>query len=233
MYKILMFIAGPLVKLYFKKPFVEGVENVAKDGPLIVVANHNAAIDSLILPLLFPRQIHFMGKDDYFNGKGIKGKLLKLFFVSMGVFPVNRQGGESALAALNSSVEVLKQGKVMGLFPEGTRGEDNKLYKFHTGVARIGLEANASLKQDVNILPVALFGTRKAQPLGQLMPSRIQCGLKIGEPISLENYKDTKITKELLREISDEVARSVQKMSGQEMVNEYAKRNRHNPRKTD
>jgi 1-acyl-sn-glycerol-3-phosphate acyltransferase len=212
---------GFLVSLYFRKPWIEGSKNVPDNGSAILASNHIAAIDSLILPMLVPRQIYFMGKKEYFVGRGIKGKLKKAFFESVGVFPVDRSGGNAAQAAIDACAKVLSEKKLLGIYPEGHRSEDGHLYKFHTGVARIAIEAK------VDIIPVAMFGTNKAQQIGKSMPKRVRCGVKVGKPISTKEYLDKPITKELLRELTNEVAREVSNLSGQKYIDEYSLKIKH------
>ncbi|MDR1034231.1 MAG: 1-acyl-sn-glycerol-3-phosphate acyltransferase [Bifidobacteriaceae bacterium] len=221
MYWFLKILLTPVAFFYFR-PFAEGVGNIPRKGACIAASNHVAAIDSLIFPLLAPRKIYFMGKDAYFTAPGVKGRIAAWFFRSVGVFPVDRAGGSASDSALQTSLKILREGHVFGLYPEGTRSQDGRLYKAHTGVARIALQAK------VPIIPVAMIDTNKAQKIGQTMPKPISCGAKIGKPIKLDAYYGKEVTHEMLREISDNVMREIQKLSEQEYVDEYAVKNNTN-----
>ena len=121
-------------------PTVKGLQNIPKHGGAIIAANHLAVIDDALLPITCPRMIHFMGKAEYFEGKGLKGRFKKWWFTSVGVFPVDRSGGSKSLGALNHAREILEDGHLFGIHIEGTRSPDGRLYKGHTGVAKLALE---------------------------------------------------------------------------------------------
>lgn len=198
-------------------PSVKGVENIPKKGGAIIAANHLAVIDDALLPLTCPRMIHFMGKAEYFEGKGFKGRFKKWWFTSVGVFPVDRSGGSKSLGALNHAREIIEKGHLFGIHIEGTRSPDGRLYKGHTGAARLALETGCP------IIPVAIIGTRDLQPKGQVIPSKGKTCAIYGKPIIVEPVKSSEeITRERLREVTDSITRAIQAMSGQEYVDEYA-----------
>ncbi|MCI1935456.1 MAG: 1-acyl-sn-glycerol-3-phosphate acyltransferase [Bifidobacteriaceae bacterium] len=215
MYWFYVGLLGPLARLWFT-PTIKGLENVPKEGPAIIASNHLAAIDDAIIPLVTPRMVHFMGKAEYFTGKGIKGKLKKFFFTTAGVFPVDRSGGTKALGALESAREILEDGKLFGIHPEGTRSPDGNLYRGHTGVARLAFETGAP------IIPVALTGTDKAQPTGKVFPQRHHCTITYGEPIVVEKKPADQLTHEEIRDLTDTMMAKIGEMSGQKYIDMYA-----------
>ena len=189
----------------------------AKDGA-IIAANHLAVIDDALLPLTCPRMIHFMGKAEYFEGKGIKGKFKKWWFTSVGVFPVDRSGGSKSLGALNHAREILEDGHLFGIHIEGTRSPDGRLYKGHTGAARLAFETGCP------IVPSAIIGSRELQKPGQIIPGKGKTTVVYGEPIAVEKKPADQITHDDLRTLTDRVTMEIQKMSGQEYVSEYAQK---------
>ena len=177
-------ILGPIIRVLFR-PWVEGEEHIPESGPAIFASNHLSFSDSIFLPLMVPRRMTFLAKSDYFTGEGIKGRLTKWFFKSAGQLPVDRSGGRASEAALRSGLKVLRAGHLLGLYPEGTRSPDGRLYKGKTGVARMALEAG------VPVIPVAMIGTDKAQPTGRAVPKLVQVGVRIGEPLDFsQEYVD-------------------------------------------
>lgn len=198
-------------------PSAQGIQNIPKEGGAIIAANHLAVIDDALLPLTCPRMIHFMGKAEYFEGKGLKGRFKKWWFTSVGVFPVDRSGGSKSLGALNHAREILEKGQLFGIHIEGTRSPDGRLYRGHTGAARLALETGCP------IIPVAIIGTRELQVQGQIIPAKGKTQAIYGEPIYVERVHDSsEITHERLREITDQVTQAIKHMSGQEYVDEYA-----------
>ena len=143
-------------------PAVSGLNNVPREGGAIIAANHLAVIDDALIPITCPRMVHFMGKAEYFEGKGLKGKFKKWWFTSVGVFPVDRSGGSKSLGALEHAREIIEDGHLFGIHIEGTRSPDGRLYKGHTGAARLALETGCP------IVPTAIIGSDKLQPIGTL-----------------------------------------------------------------
>ena len=150
-------VLGPLLKLLFR-PWVEGEEHIPEEGAAIFASNHLSFSDSIFLPLMVPRRMTFLAKSDYFTGRGIKGKATAAFFKGVGQVPVDRSGGKAGEAALNSGLRILRRGELLGIYPEGTRSPDGRLYRGRTGVARMALEAG------VPVLPVAMIGTERPSP---------------------------------------------------------------------
>jgi 1-acyl-sn-glycerol-3-phosphate acyltransferase len=208
-------LAGPLLKLYFR-PWTKGLENVPASGGAIIASNHLAVIDSFVLPLVLERQVQFLGKSDYFTGAGLKGRLVAGFMRGVGTIPVDRSGGKASEAALHTGLRVLAQGGLFGIYPEGTRSPDGRMYRGKTGVARLALESGAP------VIPVAMVGTDKAQPLGQAMPKAMPIGIVIGEPLDFSRYKGMENDRFVLRAVTDEIVYAILRLSEQEYVDMYA-----------
>jgi 1-acyl-sn-glycerol-3-phosphate acyltransferase len=209
---------GPLLRLLFR-PWVEGLENIPEDGPVILASNHLSFSDSFFLPLMVPRRITFMAKSDYFDGHGIKGRLIAWFFSGIGQVPVDRSGGRASEAALDTALRVLEQGHLLGIYPEGTRSPDGRLYRGRTGVARMALEAK------VPVIPVAMINTEKVQPPGKLIP-RIggRVGIRFGRPLDFSRYEGLESDRFVLRSVTDEIMYELMELGGHEYVDIYATR---------
>ena len=208
-------VLGPIIKLLFR-PWVEGEENIPEDGAAIFASNHLSFSDSIFLPLVVPRRMTFLAKSDYFTGRGIKGRLTAAFFRGVGQLPVDRSGGRAGEAALRSGLRVLRRGELLGIYPEGTRSPDGRLYRGRTGVARMALEGG------VKVLPVAMIGTDKAQPTGKKIPRLMRIGVKIGAPLDFSRYEGMEDDRFVLRSITDEIMYELMLLSGQEYVDMYA-----------
>ncbi|WP_202619189.1 1-acyl-sn-glycerol-3-phosphate acyltransferase [Ornithinimicrobium cavernae] len=210
-------LIGPVVKVLFK-PWVEGAEHIPEQGGAIFASNHLSFSDSIFLPLMVDRRMTFPAKMEYFTGHGVKGWLTKTFFKSMGQIPIDRSGGNASMSALTSGLKVLNRGELFGIYPEGTRSPDGKLYKGKTGVARMALEAG------VPVIPVAMINTDKAQPTGQVIPNieRGQVGLRFGKPLDFSRYEGMQDDRTVLRSITDEIMYELMQLSGQEYVDDYA-----------
>ncbi|WP_255491534.1 MULTISPECIES: 1-acyl-sn-glycerol-3-phosphate acyltransferase [unclassified Actinotalea] len=206
---------GPLLLGMFR-PWVRGIENVPETGGAILASNHLAVIDSFVLPLVLSRKIQFIAKAEYFNGTGIKGRLKAGFFRGVGTVPVDRGGGKAGEAALNTGLRILQEGSLFGIYPEGTRSPDGRLYRGKTGVARLALEAG------VPVIPVAMVGTNVAQPIGQVIPKPMRIGIVIGEPLDFSRYKGMENDRFILRSVTDEIMYALMSLSGQEYVDLYA-----------
>jgi 1-acyl-sn-glycerol-3-phosphate acyltransferase len=208
-------VLGPILKLLFR-PWVEGMENIPVEGPAILASNHLSFSDSIFLPLMAPRRITFLAKADYFTGRGLKGWLTKGFMKGAGQVPIDRSGGRASEAALSKGLEILGQGELLGIYPEGTRSPDGRLYRGKTGIARMALEAG------VPVIPVAMINTFDIQPPGQVRPKIMRVGIKIGEPLDFSRYEGMSGDRFVLRSITDEIMYELMLLSGQEYVDQYA-----------
>jgi 1-acyl-sn-glycerol-3-phosphate acyltransferase len=208
-------ILGPILKTLFR-PWVEGAENLPATGGAILASNHLSFSDSFFLPLEVERRVTFLAKGDYFTGKGIKGKLTAAFFKGINQVPVDRSGGRASEAALRKGVEILNRGELLGIYPEGTRSPDGRLYRGKTGIARMALEAG------VPVIPVAMINTFDIQPPGQVVPRIMRVGIKIGKPLDFSRYAGMEDDRFVLRSITDEIMYELMQLSGQEYVDTYA-----------
>ena len=208
-------LLGPLLHAVFR-PWVRGLENVPEDGAAILASNHLSFSDSFFLPLVVDRQITFLAKSDYFTGRGVKGRLTAAFFRGAGQVPIDRTGGQASDAALRTGLRVLHAGDVLGIYPEGTRSPDGRLYRGKTGVARMALEAR------VPVVPVAMIGTDKVQPIGRKVPRIGRVGIVIGEPLDFSRYDGMAEDRFVLRSITDEIMYELMRLSGQEYADVYA-----------
>jgi len=208
-------ILGPILRLLFR-PWVEGEENIPAEGAAIFASNHLSFSDSIFLPLVLPRRITFLAKSDYFTGRGIKGRATAAFFKGAGQLSVDRSGGQAGLAAVNSGLKVLRRDELLGIYPEGTRSPDGRLYRGRTGVARMALQAGCP------VLPVAMIGTDKAQPSGKRVPKIMRIGVRIGKPLDFSRYEGMEEDRFVLRSVTDEIMYELMLLSRQEYVDMYA-----------
>jgi len=209
------FLLGPLLRVLFR-PWVRGMENIPSSGPVILASNHLSFSDSIFLPLQARRPVVFLAKSEYFTGKGIKGALTRWFFKSTGQLPIDRSGGKASEASLNTGLKVLSQGQVLGIYPEGTRSPDGRLYRGRTGIARMVLEAK------VPIIPVAMIDTEKVQPIGKRLPRIRRIGVVVGTPLDFSRFDGMEGDRIILRAVTDEIMYELRKLSGQEYVDIYA-----------
>ncbi|MBW6434169.1 1-acyl-sn-glycerol-3-phosphate acyltransferase [Actinoplanes hulinensis] len=208
-------VLGPLLRLVFR-PEVKGLKNVPRSGPVILACNHLSFSDSIFTPLIMKRKVTFVAKAEYFTGKGIKGWFSRMFFTGAGTIPVDRSGGEAAQAALNTLLRVLREGNVAGIYPEGTRSPDGRLYRGKTGVARLALESGAV------VVPVALLNTDEIQPTGTMVPAVKRVRIRIGAPLDFSRYADQRGDRFVERAITDEIMYELMTLSGREYVDVYA-----------
>jgi 1-acyl-sn-glycerol-3-phosphate acyltransferase len=208
-------LLGPALRVLYR-PWVKGLENIPVEGPAIFASNHLSFSDHFFLPLKVPRQITFLAKADYFNGPGLKGWLMAAFFRGAGQIPIERSGGRASEAALRTGMNVLKRGELLGIYPEGTRSPDGRLYRGKTGVARMALESG------VPVIPVAMIGTHKVQPPGKLIPRFGKVGVVIGKPLDFSRYEGMATDRFVLRSVTDEIMYELMVLSGQEYVDIYA-----------
>lgn len=208
-------LLGPLLWTVFR-PWVKGVENIPRTGPAIVVCNHVSFVDSVFLPLVLPRQMSFLAKSDYFTGKGVKGFITRTFMTAAGQLPIDRTGGKASEASLNTGLRVISEGRLLGIYPEGTRSPDGRMYRGRTGVARMVLEAQ------VPVIPAAVVGTREVMPLGAKFPTVKRVGIILGKPLDFSRFEGMEGDRFVLRAITDEIIYEMNRLSQQEYVDVYA-----------
>jgi 1-acyl-sn-glycerol-3-phosphate acyltransferase len=218
-------LVGPWLRLLFR-PWVQGLENIPEDGPAILASNHLSFSDSVFLPLMVDRHITFLAKSDYFTGHGLKGRLTAWFFGAVGQVPVDRTGGRASEAAIATGLRVLGEGKLLGIYPEGTRSPDGRLYRGKTGVARMALETQ------VPVIPVAMINTREVQPPGKIIPRLGRIGIRIGTPLDFSRYEGMEDDRFVLRSVTDELMYELMELAGQEYVDVYASRAKAGPSAT-
>jgi 1-acyl-sn-glycerol-3-phosphate acyltransferase len=205
---------APLVRLLFR-PWIEGEENIPPSGPAILVSNHISAGDTILLPAMIKRRLTFPAKRELFEGRGLRGRVLTWFLRNVGQLPMDRSGGRASASSMDGVLHVLRDGELLGIYPEGTRSPDGRLYKGKTGVARLVLQAG------VPVVPVAMVNT-------QLVPSRFfkiltmrRPGVRIGKPMDFSRYAGARTQREVLRYVTDEIMNAVMVLSGQDYVDAY------------
>jgi len=213
-YWLVKSVLTPILRFFYRVK-VEGLEHLPAEGPVILASNHVSFSDSIFLPMVLDRRVTFVAKAEYFDDPKTAW-----FFRAAGQIPIRRDSGSASDAALAAAGEVLQAGGVFGIYPEGTRSPDGRLYRGHTGVARLALKCRAP------IVPVAMIGTKEAQPIGQVMPNLfVPITIRIGRPLTYERLHERVDDRLALRDITDEVMYELRELSGQEYVPRYAKRN--------
>jgi 1-acyl-sn-glycerol-3-phosphate acyltransferase len=203
-------LLGPILRLMYR-PRIVGLEHIPREGPAVLAANHQSFLDNLLLPLAVPgRKVVFLAKADYFDKW-----YLRWFFKAANVIPVRREVNSSAQAALDSGGEALREGKLIGIFPEGTRSPDGRLYRGKTGVARMVLEARAP------VIPVAIVGTFEAMPYDRKLPKPRRVEIRFGRPLDFQRHYERAADRFVLRSVTDEIMYDIMLLSGQEYVDEY------------
>ena len=208
---------GPWLKLVFR-PQVSGAEHVPATGPAILASNHLSYADWLFMPLTLPRRVTFVAKAEYFTTPGIKGWFQRKFFSGAGQVPIDRSGASAAEGALKTATRILDGGELFGIYPEGTRSHDGKLYRGKTGVARLALETR------VPVIPVAVVGTDVVAPPGQTFGRFTRPIVRFGKPLDFSRYEGLEDDRYILRSITDEIMYEIMRLSGQEYVDMYASR---------
>jgi 1-acyl-sn-glycerol-3-phosphate acyltransferase len=219
LYTVMHTIVPPVAKALWR-PTVEGLDNIPATGPVIVASNHVSFADSLVIPIVAPRKVVFLAKAQYFNGTGLKGALSRAWFGGLGMIPVDRDDTRAALASLDIALEVLNRGDAFGIYPEGTRSRDGRLYRGKTGVGHLALTSGAP------VVPAGIWGTQDIQPVGSRIPRLARVTVRFGEPIRVAGEYDGVAPGRARREVTDRVMAAIQKLSGQESAGIY---NSHDP----
>jgi 1-acyl-sn-glycerol-3-phosphate acyltransferase len=218
LYWLLKFVLlGPALRLIFR-PVAEGRGYVPRHGPAIIASNHVSFSDSIFMPLMVRRKVTFVAKSEYFTGTGIKGLLIRMFFTAAGTIPIDRSGGPAAQAAIDTGLRVLRDGRLFGIYPEGTRSPDGRLYRGKTGVARMVLTAN------VPVIPVAMLNSDEIQPPGKVRPRIMRARMRFGPPMDFSRYAGMAGDRMVERKITDEIMYELMTLSGREYVDVYAQK---------
>jgi 1-acyl-sn-glycerol-3-phosphate acyltransferase len=216
-YSVLHTVVPPVAKTVWR-PTVVGLENVPRAGPVILASNHVSFADSLVIPIIVPRKVVFLTKSDYFTGTGFKGTMSRLWFEGLGMLPVDRDDSKAAIASLDTALQVLGRGEAFGIYPEGTRSRDGRLYRGRTGVAHLALTAGAP------VVPVGLTGTEKLQPVGARLPKIVRVTVTFGTPIQVAGRFEGVPLGRARREVTDEIMTAIQVITGQEESGIYNER---------
>ncbi|MEU3628324.1 1-acyl-sn-glycerol-3-phosphate acyltransferase [Amycolatopsis coloradensis] len=214
---LVRFVLGPLVRALYH-PEIRGVENIPATGPVLLAPNHRAALDTGVITFTAMRQVKFLGKAEYFTGRGLRGKLMAGFLGGLGYVPVERGNAQAGLAALEAARKVLDAGGAFAIYPEGTRSLDGRLHRGHTGVAALALATGAK------VVPVALSGTEDLQPEGKRIPRRAKITVTYGSPLDFSRYEGQDSSPAIRRSVTDEIMYAILELSGQEYVDSYHKR---------
>lgn len=214
LYGVLHNVVPPLAKVIWR-PTVRGVENVPASGGVILASNHLSFADSMVIPVVAPRKVVFLAKSDYFTGTGIKGNAIRMWFEGLGMLPIDRDDPQAAINSLGTALDVLTRGEAFGIYPEGTRSRDGRLYRGRTGVAHLALTAN------VPVVPVGLRGTERLQPLGTNLPRLVKVTVEFGKPLDFSGRADGVPVGRARREVTDEIMAAIEALTGQEPAGVY------------
>ena len=214
-YRTLELTLAPALRAVYR-PEITGAHHVPAEGPVILAGNHISFADEFFTPLAARRQVVYFAKAEYFTTPGIRGRATAAFFTTLGHVPVERGDPRAAASVIDVGVQVLGEGRALGIFPEGTRSPDGRLYKFRTGVARVALRSGAP------VVPVGIVGTREVQPPGERMWHRAPVSVHFGEPLHFGDRAEEERSSKVLREVTEVVRRAVQGLSGQEYVDSFA-----------
>lgn len=217
LYAALHAIVPPVARAVWR-PEVTGLENIPPTGGVLIASNHLSFADSLVIPIVVPRKVAFLAKSDYFTGSGVKGALTKAWFEGLGMLPVDRDDAQGALDSLDTALAVLGRGEAFGIYPEGTRSRDGRLYRGRTGVAHLAMTAG------VPVVPVGLSGTAELQPVGARFPRLVKVRVAVGEPIDFSGRFEGIAPGRARRTATDEVVAAIAALSGQEFAGHYNER---------
>ncbi|TWE10084.1 lysophospholipid acyltransferase family protein [Rudaeicoccus suwonensis] len=200
------------------RPTVEGRSNVPRTGGVLIASNHLSFVDSVVIPMVAPRKVFFLAKAEYFTGTGVRGAISRAWFNSMGMIPVERDDSRAAADSLETALTVLRAGKAFGIYPEGTRSRDGRLYRGHTGVAHLAMQAG------VPVVPVGLHGTPDVQPIGSNRPRLAKVTVRFGEPLTFGSSYKAMPAGKARRQATDEIMAAIAGLSGQQLAGCYNER---------
>jgi 1-acyl-sn-glycerol-3-phosphate acyltransferase len=214
-YRISRAVAGPVLHLLWR-PSITGSVNVPESGGAIMASNHLSILDSLFLPLMLSRPVTFAAKSEYFTGTRFVDRATAFYLRRTNQLAVDRSGARAARGMLEAALGLLRKGDLFGIYPEGTRSPDGKLYRGRTGVGWLAMASR------LPVIPVAMVGTDHLLPPGKVVPRLGRVEVRIGKPLTFEQHLDTGTPGRARRVITDEVMRAIQELSGQEYVHVYA-----------
>lgn len=214
LYAVAHSVVRPVVMAVWR-PTVRGLENVPATGPVILASNHLSFADSVVIPVVVPRTVVFLAKADYFTGTGLRGAASRAWFGGLGMLPVDRDDSRAALDSLDIALEVLSRGEAFGIYPEGTRSRDGRLYRGRTGVAHLALQAG------VPVVPVGLAGTEKLQPVGARLPRLAKISVSFGAPLDFGSYAEGVPSARARRRVTDEIMAAIAELTGQPRADHY------------
>ena len=217
LYDVVHTVIPPALKLIWR-PTVRGLEHVPRTGGVILASNHLSFVDSVVIPSVVPRKVVFLAKSDYFTGTGLKGVASRVWFEGLGMLPVDRDDTRAAIASLDIALDVLGRGEAFGIYPEGTRSRDGRIYRGRTGVAHLALTAG------VPVVPVGLSGTQEVQPVGSTRPRVVPITVEFGEPIDFTGRFEGVPSGRARRDATDEVMAAIAKLTGQVEAGIYNER---------
>jgi 1-acyl-sn-glycerol-3-phosphate acyltransferase len=205
----------PLCRLLFR-PSISGAENIPESGPAILVSNHISTGDTFLLPAMMKRRLTFPAKIELFHARSVRGRIVSWFLKAVGQLPMDRSGGRASATSMEGVLGVLRRGDLLGIYPEGTRSPDGRLYKGKTGVARLVLQAG------VPVVPVGMIDTRWVPSRFFNIPIMRRPKIRVGEPMDFSAYAEAGNDRDVLRWITDEIMNAVMELSGQDYVDVYA-----------
>jgi 1-acyl-sn-glycerol-3-phosphate acyltransferase len=217
LYTVAHGVIPPVVRVIWR-PTVIGLDHVPAKGGVILASNHLSFVDSIAIPVVVPRKVVFLTKSDYFTGSGVKGFFSRAWFEGLGMLPVDRDDSKAALASLDVALEVLGRGEAFGIYPEGTRSRDGRLYRGRTGVAHLALTAG------VPVVPVGISGTEDVMAVGSSRPRVVPVTIEFGEPLDFRGRYDGLPLGRARREVTDEIMATIQAITGQEEAGVYNER---------
>ena len=217
LYEVLHATVPPVARAVWR-PTVEGIEHVPMSGPVLIASNHLSFADSVVIPIVAPRKVAFLAKAEYFTGRGLKGRLTRAWFEGLGMVPVDRADTRAALNSLDTALAVLARGEAFGIYPEGTRSRDGRLYRGRTGVAQLALTAG------VPVVPVGLCGTADLQPVDATWPRLAKVTVRFGPPLDFADRFEGVAPGRARREVTDEIMDAIHALSGQERAESYNER---------
>lgn len=214
LYGVAHAVVPPVVKAVWR-PSVHGLENIPETGPVILASNHLSFADSVVIPVVVPRKVVFLAKADYFTGRGLRGAASRAWFTGLGMLPVDRADSRAAMGSLGTALEVLARGEAFGIYPEGTRSRDGRLYRGRTGVAHLALEAG------VPVVPVGLTGTERLQPVGARLPRLVRITVRFGRPLDFRGHDDGVPSGRARRRVTDTIMAAIAELTGQPTASGY------------